>query len=413
LKKNGPGFEDMVGVFSGNGSRLPELKPAPKSHKSKQLQGQLTKSKQPIILNPTPQIPNQFPHNMAVPQFQSHTFHINGNGPQPMQYHNFHNATFSFVPLQPMQPVPPPPPPIKYPIEDLQIAPRKDGAIVRPALKYFAQDTPIEVDDNPMKGSGILMKSVGPLLETWDTLNVYCEIFKLDSFTFDDFVEAMQFTSEDVECELFVEIHCAALKLLVNSEAEGGKVQIQLPESDSDSEEEESINEASAVPTPSPEPEPKPKGRTTRSSLAKVEAELLKAEPIRSPTPEIKKLHNAAEMQAEYDWLERLKKRDFKNGGWEIIMVGLLYTLTKFPRYEKTCEELLRNLAPANMDPTPETAKLQYTSLDVNLRVKALQIVCMLTAETKAIRGFMEECSEQMTSFRKEKIKWQRDRKTA
>jgi hypothetical protein len=37
----------------------------------------------------------------------------------------------------------------------------------------------------------------------------------------------------------------------------------------------------------------------------------------------------------------------------------------------------------------------------------------MLTAETKAIRGFMEECSEQMTTFRKQKIQFQRDRKAA
>jgi hypothetical protein len=64
-----------------------------------------------------------------------------------------------------------------------------------------------------------------------------------------------------------------------------------------------------------------------------------------------------------------------------------------------------------NMEPTQETARRQYARLDVNLRIQALQIVCMLTAETKAIRGYMEECSNQMTDFRKEKIQYQRDRK--
>jgi hypothetical protein len=308
---------------------------------------------------------------------------------------------------------PPPPPPIKYPIEDLQIAPREEDVLQRPPLKYYSQDTPVRVEDHPAKGNGILMDSVGPLLETWDTLNVYCEIFKLDSFTFDDFVEAMQFTSEDVECELFVEIHCAALKLLADSESDGGKVQIQLPESDSESEDEDSTNDISAVQTPTPEPEPKPKGRATRSSLAKLEAEALKAEAARSPTPEVKKLHSADEMLADVDWLERLRKRDFKNGGWELVVVGLLYQLTRFPRFEKRCGELLQSLAPVDADPTIETARLRYAGLDVNMRIKILQIICMLTTETKAIRGFMEECSEQMTSFRKEKIKWQRDRKIA
>lgn len=416
LKKNGPDFDNMIGVFPGNNQKLPELKPAPKSHKSKQLQGQVPKSKQSMSLNPTPQMPSQqqYYHALPPPQFQAHTFYTNGNGvPPPGKYTNFHNSTFAFAPMQQLPIQPPPPPPIKYPIEDLQVAPRKDGTLQRPPLKYFAEDTPVPVDNNPAKGTGILMESVGPLLETWDTLNVYCEIFKLDSFTFDDFVEAMQFTSEDVECELFVEIHCAALKLLVSSESEGGMVQIQLPESEDESEEEDSVNDISAVQTPTPEPEAKPKGRSTRSSLAKLEAEALKAAAERSPTPEVKQLHLAAEMQADMDWIERLRKRDFKNGGWQAIIVGLFYQLTKFPRYEQRCVELLQHLAPVNMDPTAETARLQYERMDVNLRVKTLQIICMLTAETKAIRGFMEECSEQMTSFRKEKIKWQRDRKIA
>jgi len=283
----------------------------------------------------------------------------------------------------------------------------------RPLLKYFAEDTPVDVEDNPANGSGIHMESVGPLLETWDTLNVYCEIFKLDSFTFDDFVEAMQFTSEDVECELFVEVHCAVLKQLVSSESDGGKVQIQLPELDSDSDEEDTENDTSGAATPTPEPEPEPKKRTTRSSLAKMEIASVKAESAKEPTPEPPKIHLAAEIEAANEWIEKLKKRDFKNGGWEVVMVGLLNQLSKSIRYENVCEALLKHLAPVDQEPTQASVKQQYASLDINLRVKALQIICMLTAETKAIRGYMEECSEQMTSFRKEKIQWQRDRKQA
>jgi hypothetical protein len=116
-------------------------------------------------------------------------------------------------------------------------------------------------------------------------------------------------------------------------------------------------------------------------------------------------------MQLELGWIDRLRKRDFKNGGWQIIMVGLLHQLSKNPRNFESCETLLKELAPLDMEPTPETARLQYTKLDVNLRIQALEIVCMLIAETKAVRIYMEECSEQMTGFRKEKIQFQRDRK--
>ncbi|KAF7916288.1 hypothetical protein EAE99_009761 [Botrytis elliptica] len=385
-KSGGTDFDNMIGSFhGGNGpqARLPELKPAPKSHKSKQLQSQLAK--------------------------------VNGQSQQAgPHFQNFHNSSFALAPLASLPPAPPPPPPIKYPIEDLEVPPRVDGP-KRPDIKYFSQDNPMMIGKPKAEGNGIHMSSIGQLLETWDTLNVYCQIFKLDSFTFDDFVEALQFTSEDVDCELFVEIHCAVLKILVNSEADDGKLQIQLPEIEESDDEEESNGEASVAPTPTPEPEPKPRGRATRSSLAKAEAEALQKaaeQPPEEPAEPVNP-HRAAEMEDSLEWIEKLRKRDFKNGGWEAIMVGLLYQLSKDERHFVACEALLVELAPLDSEPTQETARLQYAKLDVNLRIKALQIICMLTMETKAIRGYMEESSEHMTELRKEKIKYQRDKKDA
>ncbi|EFR04759.1 DDT domain-containing protein [Nannizzia gypsea CBS 118893] len=231
----------------------------------------------------------------------------------------------------------------------------------------------------------------------------------LDSFTFDDFVEAIQFSSDDMDCELLVEIHCAVLKTLVNAESDqDGAVQISLPplpEEESEAEEEES--------DPEPEPEPEPPRRTTRSSFAKAQAELAEMEQQKAPEPdpvEVKK-HCAADMFVEYDWIDRLRKRDFKNGGWEIILVGLLNRLSLKPRLKEACEEILIHMAPLDAAPTQETARVQYSTLDVNLRIQILQIICMLTVETRAVKNYMEECSNQMTEFRKEKIELQRARK--
>ena len=53
----------------------------------------------------------------------------------------------------------------------------------------------------------------------------------------------------------------------------------------------------------------------------------------------------------------------------------------------------------------------QYQTLDINLRTKALQMICMLSLETRAIRNYLEECSNQMTELRKEKIEYQKARK--
>uniref|UniRef100_A0A8H7N4U1 DDT domain-containing protein n=1 Tax=Bionectria ochroleuca TaxID=29856 RepID=A0A8H7N4U1_BIOOC len=186
------------------------------------------------------------------------------------------------------------------------------------------------------------MESVGPLLETWDTLNVYCEIFKLDSFTFDDFIEAMFSASESMPVQLFDEIHCSVLKILVDSERDGGKVRVTLPEIEEEDSDEENDEDEDEVQVATPEPEPKPRstGRATRSSLAKLEAERLAAEVAAAEEEELRAelatKHRAEEALREYNWIEQLRNRNFAEGGWEMMIVGLLHQLSKNPRKRGT-----------------------------------------------------------------------------
>lgn len=396
------------GFFSSQ--RLPELKPAAgKGQKPKPTPQELARSKEE--------------------QFLEYQRSLNGNPSFVVQKPSGGPARPSKDPeadkkplavptvvIKAEPPKPPPPPPIKYPIEDLDIA-WEPNRKPRPPLKFGLDDPSSFVNDEEMLQGDIKPESVSLFLETWNTLNVYCEVFQLDSFTFDDFVQAMRFSSNEVDCELFVEIHCAVLKKLVNAENDDeGAIQVLLPdlpqesdESDSEEEEEEEEEE------PTPEPEPVVTRMTTRSSLAKAEAANLKAQQeqcSRSGIADVK-VHRAAEMFGDYGWIDRLRKRDFRNGGWELIMVGLLHQLSARPRMEKVCEEILKHLAPLDKEPTQETARSQYATLDINLRIQALQIICMLSLETEAIKNYLEECSNQMTEFRKEKIEYQRARKAA
>lgn len=389
-------------------SRLPELKPKGQKTKSAQQdarsrQEHFIEYQRALAGNPAfgkiehPTRPAQFGQ-----YYNGHPgFHINGYHPIAAKG----------------QPKPPPPPAPKYPIEDLEIPPARDGT-VRPAMKYLSQDTPTPNRVSEGGGSGILMESVGNLLETWDTLNVYCEVYQIDSFTFDDYIEALQFTSDDVQCELLVEIHCAVLKKLVNDvNDKNGQVQVSLPDLvEAESEEESSNHDSSALHTPTPEPEI-PLKRTTRSSLAKSEAAEIKESDKETESSTIDlKVHRAAEIDQStrtYDWKMRLRKRDFSDGKWIVIVVGLLNQLSGNPRLRKSCDDILAGLAPLDQEPTPETAIHNYSCLDINLRVKILQILCMLSLETKAIRLYMEDCNNQMTEYRKEKIELQRARKAA
>jgi len=376
---------------SQNQARLPELKP--KSHKGKGSNSEMDRVKhQQFIAYQRALDPGFVASRPFPPQ----------NDPQYIQFVNQHPGLSPIAAKAVSRPALPPPQ--KFPTEDLEVAPIRE-ATPRPPMKFLSEDTPMAERPSEGAGSGILMASVGPMLETWDTLNVYCEVFVLDSFTFDDYIEALQFTSEDAQCELLVEIHCAVLKRLVNDEKDlNGQVQITLPTANPDGTDTESIQS-----TPTPEPEIQP--RTTRSSLAKNEAAGLKAAAAAD-----NKLHRAAEIDQcvkGYGWRFRLRKRDFANGRWVIIVVGLLNLFTASPRYRKTCDDILVKLAPLDMEPHEETAISQYARTDINLRVKIVQFLCSLSLETQAIRGYMEDCTLQMTQHRKEKMEAQRNRKIA
>ena len=62
------------------------------------------------------------------------------------------------------------------------------------------------------------------------------------------------------------------------------------------------------------------------------------------------------------------------DGNW--IMVGLLHQLAGRPRLAETCDKILTHLAPLNADAGKETARLQYKTMDINLRTLALQTIC-------------------------------------
>ncbi|KAL4761065.1 DDT domain protein [Aspergillus foveolatus] len=403
---------DQEGFFGFFASKeLPELKPAVKGQKAKPSAQDLARSEEAQFL--------EYKRSLnGNPSFLVGNKSTNGPPrPSKSQEPEKNAPPIPSVVIKAEPARPPSPPPIKYPIEDLEIPPNREKKKQRPPLKFLKANEFDDPNDEDLLQDAIEMESVGPLLETWNTLNVYCEVFQLDSFTFDDFLQAMRFSSDEMDCELFVEIHCAVLKKLVNAEKDdNGAIQISLPElpveesEDSDGDE---VMEEDEQDEPEATPEPAVTRMTTRGSLAKAEAEGLKATLNGDHNSSEIKTHRASEMLSEYGWIERLRQRDFRNGGWEMIMIGLLHQLSVRPRMEKVCNQILEHLAPLDQEPTQDTARAQYAVLDVNLRIRALQIICMLSLETRAIRNYLEECSNQMTEFRKEKIEYQKARKAA
>ena len=391
LPKKGERNGSITDFFGRALRDLPELKP--KGPKAKQTAQETDRIRQERLLeyqrtmerNPSL---TQFPRNIAARK----------SDPQTLQFINQHPIASPKTPKtvikEPPQPPPPPPPaPIKFPREDLE---NLISSTKRPTLRFLSD-----------RFADMEASTTGLLLETWDTLNVYCEVFLLDSFTFDDFLDALNFSAEDgTQSELLVEIHCGILKKLVNSENDqNGKANIALPRMQGSEEDESKTQSKTATPTPEPEPE----RRTTRNSLRKSEA----AEALAQAELDAR-VHLGAEIDQSvqgYGWKKRLAKRDFTNGRWIVILVGLLNLYSTIGQHQALCHSILSHLAPPQMKPTEDTAISQYSSLDINNRVKIIQFLCSLSISTQAIRDYMDDCTATMTQFRKEKIEWQRKRK--
>ena len=197
------------------------------------------------------------------------------------------------------------------------------------------------------------------------------------------------------------------LKKLVNEENDqNGKVHIRLPAAD-DSESESSEDESEVGEME--EAEPTVAVRSTRSSLAKSQAAELRARAAVEA-----KLHNGNEIDQcvkNYGWKQRLRKRDFANSRWIVIIVGLLNAFTTHPKRKPWCDKILGLLAPPQMRATEDGAISRYSELDISGRVEILQFLCMLTLDTPAIRTYMEDCTTSMTEYRKVKMDHQRSRK--
>ena len=385
-----------------NGSASPpspvEIRPAPKSHKSKTQQAmKMSKLFQESRIESPSMAGSPWAGSpMGTPDGSIHKLNLKA--------------------LVKSDPTPPPPPPlpklIKYPIEDLDL-PLQENAC-RPALHHLSSIVIAPSSSSAAtKENGIDEEKAAFYLSTWVFLNIYCEPFLLDSFTFDDYVQALQYHNEDMDCELFVEIHCTLLKAIVNDQ---GVVQVQLPESEEEDEEEEEEEEGGGE--GEDEDEEMEDGEPEKEDGDSAQDVILmnggdsdeNNDGSRKSTDRGKK-HRADELFDNGGWIQLLKARQFKSGGWQAIVVGILYQLSWDSHFSKDTEDILAYLAPPDERPTMETVKTRYTTMNSNLRVMVIQLLSRLTHETRTVRDYMEECSEEMTKHRKEKIEHQRNRK--
>ncbi|KAK9245970.1 hypothetical protein V1506DRAFT_536769 [Lipomyces tetrasporus] len=263
--------------------------------------------------------------------------------------------------------------------EDLDVITLFDPPFMRPKLK-IEKSFPQE--------------QIGVLLETFMFLNMLHETLFLSPFTFDDYIGCLQYSSIEQPCELFVEIHCAILKLIVDKES--GDLIIELPHR--------------PVPEPEPLDEDAMEVDVKKEETAEVDVKpesAIDGEETAEPTNRLK------EMQKWRDggWKTRLQRRMFLNGGMEVIILSILDEVSYFERWADLCKEVIDFVAPPDLPATLETARIRYAQLPKVLKLKVLALLIELINDCVTIRERIEFCMEESTRIRRERLETHKEHK--
>lgn len=112
-------------------------------------------------------------------------------------------------------------------------------------------------------------------------------------------------------------------------------------------------------------------------------------------------------------WHERLRRRNFKDGNWQCIALGVLSLVEYVPHYKPIIDKIYKNLAPKDESPTPTNVLNNfYSSLDIEYKLKFLNILTSLLASGDHVRDYIDDCLDMSTSLRRNRLDNIRDYKT-
>ncbi|BFZ54410.1 hypothetical protein PYCC9005_001446 [Savitreella phatthalungensis] len=231
--------------------------------------------------------------------------------------------------------------------EDLEQLPRKP--VTRPV---------------PQQEPGLARRKIGVLLETWTFLNVFLEILLLDSFTLDDFADAIRSSQES---ELLDEVFCALLKCLV-----------VIPKRKNKAGEDEEVH-----PLP-PSHNPLPSLRPISPISAAADGESGAQE------------EDLIEGQA---WRDILVSRKFGGNAWIGCIVGVLQNLPAGYSRAPLMDTIVDDLLEGDENELPA----RFFALTGDLKLEILSVLVDLLWDVPGIRAYLDECMEHCTKLRKDR----------
>lgn len=113
-------------------------------------------------------------------------------------------------------------------------------------------------------------------------------------------------------------------------------------------------------------------------------------------------------------WHERLRKRNFKDGNWQCILLGILSLVEYVPQYKPIIDKVYKILAPIDSPATPATVlKNFYFSLDIELKFQTLNILTTLLCNGELVRNYIDNSLDMSTALRRNRLDNIRDYRIA
>ncbi|WEJ93230.1 imitation switch two complex protein 1 [Yamadazyma tenuis] len=295
-------------------------------------------------------------------------------------------------------------------------------------------------------------------LECWSFLNIYHSPLKIDTFTFDDFIYSMGWNYEQFSnlgrCELLDEIWCSVLSAIVSNRLpsaadvrtyrENGEVyglQIKIPSTNSyinpSKDEDEELIKGSES-----DEENNSKSLSDGEDDNDSDSEVgNKEKPIDIENNNVDSQQDGDEADDEQEdeddgeeknedqagdddedeprdhnayqimnyrgttWHDRLRRRNFRDGNWQTILLGVLSLVDNLPKYEETIDRVYKILGPLDQPATTSTTLNQfYKRMDINLRIETLNILCELLSTSDMVRSYIDRSLEESTVLRRKRL---------
>ncbi|KAI5835871.1 hypothetical protein K523DRAFT_359692 [Schizophyllum commune Tattone D] len=254
--------------------------------------------------------------------------------------------------------------PIRYPTEDLDVhLTDKDKAAGMRVQRPLASRSALPFNDTPGTFESFLL--------AWNFINGHGSALHISPFTLDEFEHALRHSDPEEPCALLAEVHAVLIYNLRTIPFHRHSALLSLLQL-----------------------KDRYEARNADDSLWGIS------------------LQELVDAMAEVggNWERVALRVNEGRAGWEDAMVGCLKDHANLQNFPRLREILTRLLFDENNNPT--VPEVSYPYLPPEDRIAILTFMCDVAISSKAVHQHMEQCEEQLTALRKEKIEVNRQKKS-